>query len=226
MWGYMVDVIEAMSPPKRATSSHDLRTKRILSAAERLFLVHGFDGASMDDIAFDAGVSKRTVYNRYVSKEELFDEVAFGACESIFNFNFNECISLPAQDYLLNFAEALLRMRLSPQSILLQRNISFRSHRTESLASGYESFGTKPIIEMLSNYLKDKTQQLNGTMMDETEAAWTLFTLVREPLESKIIMLAFEPENLDEAIEKQAHRGVTKFLTLYPHFAQNQAPTQ
>ena len=218
----MVDVIENLSSRRRATNSHDLRTKRILSAAESLFLEHGFDGASMDDIAFDAGVSKRTVYNRYASKEELFDEVAYGACASIFSFSFNESFSLPAHHYLLMFAEALLRMRLSPESIALQRNISFRSHRTESLAKGYESFGAAPIIEMLANYLKEKTRQSNGVMMDEREAAWTLFTLVKEPLESQIIMLAFEPDNLEEAIKNQARRGVTKFLTLYPYLEQNQ----
>ena len=219
----MANIIETVAPERRVAKSHDLRTKRILSAAERLFLAHGFDGASMDDIAFDAGVSKRTVYNRYISKEELFDEVAYGACESIFNFSFDESISLPAREYLMIFAEALLRMRLSPASISLQRNISFRSHRRESLATGYESFGTKPIIELLSKYLEEKTRLMNGALMDETEAAWTLFTLIREPLESQLIMLNIEPEDMDEAITQQADRGVSKFLTLYPHFEQKTA---
>lgn len=214
---------ESFNQNKRVTKSHDLRTRRILSAAERLFLENGFDGASMDDIAFDAGVSKRTVYNRYISKEELFDEVAYGACQSIFNFRFNPSLELPVQDYLLIFAEELLRVRLSPDSISLQRNISFRSHRTASLTNGYENFGIKPIIELLSNYFKEKSSQTNAILIDETEAAWTFFTLIREPLESQVIMLAFAPNDMDEVIVRQARQGVTKFLSLYPQFLQNHA---
>ena len=41
----------------------------ILDAAKRLFTAHGFEGASMDQIAAEAGVSKLTVYSHYGDKE-------------------------------------------------------------------------------------------------------------------------------------------------------------
>jgi TetR/AcrR family transcriptional regulator, mexJK operon transcriptional repressor len=50
------------------------RAKRdqILDGARRVFLRDGFAGASTDAIAAGAGVSKRTLYAYYPSKEDLF----------------------------------------------------------------------------------------------------------------------------------------------------------
>ena len=49
-------------------------TKRtlVLAGARDSFLARGFDGASMDDIAAAAGVSKQTVYAHFGSKADLF----------------------------------------------------------------------------------------------------------------------------------------------------------
>lgn len=44
----------------------------ILRAAEELFLAHGYLGASVDDVASRAHVSKPTVYAHFGSKEALF----------------------------------------------------------------------------------------------------------------------------------------------------------
>lgn len=45
----------------------------VLHAAIQEFRMFGFAGASMDRIAELAGASKRTVYNHFASKEQLFD---------------------------------------------------------------------------------------------------------------------------------------------------------
>ena len=47
----------------------------ILNAAQQAFIDEGYDNASMDRIAELAGASKRTVYNHFSSKEDLFKEV-------------------------------------------------------------------------------------------------------------------------------------------------------
>ena len=47
----------------------------ILGAAADEFLSHGFSGTSMERIAESAGVSKRTVYNHFPSKESLFQAI-------------------------------------------------------------------------------------------------------------------------------------------------------
>jgi AcrR family transcriptional regulator len=44
----------------------------IVEAAERLFLERGFGAVSMDELASAAGVARRTLYNQFTSKEEIF----------------------------------------------------------------------------------------------------------------------------------------------------------
>lgn len=68
-----------MHTPTRLT---DRKRSAILAAAAEQFRVHGYEAASMDAIAALAEVSKRTVYNHFSSKEELFAETVMQMFES------------------------------------------------------------------------------------------------------------------------------------------------
>lgn len=57
---------------KRDTSK---KRQTILDAAQQAFIEDGYENTSMDRIAELAGASKRTVYNHFSSKEELFQAV-------------------------------------------------------------------------------------------------------------------------------------------------------
>lgn len=48
-----------------------MKGEQILNAAKNLFTNYGFKKVSMDEIASEAGVSKKTVYTYFSSKEEL-----------------------------------------------------------------------------------------------------------------------------------------------------------
>jgi TetR/AcrR family transcriptional regulator of autoinduction and epiphytic fitness len=61
-----------MTAPQRLT---DRKRQAIIQAAINEFRGNGFEITSMDKIAATAGVSKRTVYNHFPSKEELFAEI-------------------------------------------------------------------------------------------------------------------------------------------------------
>lgn len=61
-----------MTVPQRLT---ERKREAILEAAIAEFRSSGFEITSMDKIAATAGVSKRTVYNHFPSKEELFAEI-------------------------------------------------------------------------------------------------------------------------------------------------------
>ncbi len=60
---------------QRVADRAEGKRAQIRDAARRLFLVHGFAGASTDAIRAAAGISKETLYRYYPSKEELFADV-------------------------------------------------------------------------------------------------------------------------------------------------------
>src|ERR1700744_5333422 len=61
---------DAGARPRRGGSR-----EAIVEAAERLFLERGFGSVTMDELAEAAGVARRTLYNQFASKEEIFREM-------------------------------------------------------------------------------------------------------------------------------------------------------
>jgi AcrR family transcriptional regulator len=66
-------VSEAAAGPARGEP--EVR-QRILRAAETLFLTHGFSRITMDELAGELGMSKKTLYAHFAGKEDLFRAVA------------------------------------------------------------------------------------------------------------------------------------------------------
>ncbi len=89
---------------KRDTSKKRLA---VLDGAVRVFIESGYEASSMDRIAEEAGVSKRTVYNHFASKETLFQEVisAFLA-ERDQRKPIQYARELPLKEQLRRFAQA------------------------------------------------------------------------------------------------------------------------
>lgn len=58
--------------PRAARLSPEARRPEILDAAFAVFLRQGYFGASMEDVAREAGVSKPVVYGCFATKDELF----------------------------------------------------------------------------------------------------------------------------------------------------------
>lgn len=66
-----------------ATRLTDRKRDDILKAALSEFEINGFKDTSMDRIAERAQVSKRTVYNHFASKDQLFDAIAAELMERV-----------------------------------------------------------------------------------------------------------------------------------------------
>ena len=65
------NITNRMAPKVPRGGSRDA----IVEAAVRLFLERGFGSVSMDELAEAAGVARRTLYNQFTSKEEIFREM-------------------------------------------------------------------------------------------------------------------------------------------------------
>lgn len=92
-----------MSPKRDTSQKHNA----IIDAAIREFQAVGYDQTSMDRIADSAGASKRTVYNHFASKEELFQAALERLREETKvhkQVPYTSCQSLESQ--LLEFVEA------------------------------------------------------------------------------------------------------------------------
>ena len=80
-----------MSPPqtterkrKRAPSSRALATRqRVLDAAEKVFAARGFDGATIRDIAAEAGEPVGTIHHHGGGKEALFHQTVARRAEAL-----------------------------------------------------------------------------------------------------------------------------------------------
>jgi AcrR family transcriptional regulator len=78
----MRDRSEANLKPAAAESGV---SSRIVAAARRHFLAHGFRGVTMDDLAEELGMSKKTLYAAFPSKTHLLRAVVLNKFSSIEN---------------------------------------------------------------------------------------------------------------------------------------------
>ncbi|HEY3306265.1 MAG TPA: TetR/AcrR family transcriptional regulator [Candidatus Binatia bacterium] len=60
---------------KRESPGDDSTSQRIIAAARRYFFSHGFRGVTMDDLAEELGMSKKTLYAGFHSKSALLEAV-------------------------------------------------------------------------------------------------------------------------------------------------------
>src|SRR3954463_11314429 len=58
------------------------KRRAIMDAATTVFLRNGYVGASMDEVAALAAVSKQTVYKHFADKESLFSEIVTGTVDA------------------------------------------------------------------------------------------------------------------------------------------------
>lgn len=61
-------------PTRRALAKQETRSK-VLEAARRLFSEHGYEGATIRDIAAAAGMSTGAVFANFADKSDLFHEI-------------------------------------------------------------------------------------------------------------------------------------------------------
>jgi AcrR family transcriptional regulator len=78
--------------------------QRILVAAEKLFTTYGFSRVSMDEIASELGMSKKTLYKHFPTKEALLLQVI-----ETFYANLNADIAAIRLDEKLSFTEKISR---------------------------------------------------------------------------------------------------------------------
>lgn len=107
----------------------------ILEAALAEFEARGFRETSMDRIAETAGVSKRTVYNHFASKDALFRAITTALSErvaQVTDYRYDPALSLEGQ--LRTIGGQVLDMLVSPGFVTLSRVALVEMIRSPDLA--------------------------------------------------------------------------------------------
>jgi TetR/AcrR family transcriptional regulator of autoinduction and epiphytic fitness len=109
----------------------DRKRAAIIAAAIEEFLAAGFDATSMDRIAARAGVSKRTVYNHFESKEALFAAILQQL------WNASDAVEAPA--YRADKPLRAQLLRLLSRKLSLLNDDAFLSLARVAIAAGIHS---------------------------------------------------------------------------------------
>ena len=102
----MSDVLTMELPPEADSA----KRRQIIEGARTVFLAHGFDAASMGEIARKAGVSKGTLYVYFKNKEELFEAIAEQQC----HFQAERVFALDPADHDVAAALGKLGLGVTP----------------------------------------------------------------------------------------------------------------
>jgi AcrR family transcriptional regulator len=176
---------KAVARGGRPSRAEALRLReRILVAATELFLAEGYGSTSIEAVAKHAGVSKRTLYDRFDDKAVLFAAVVHRIIAQIRpppEVPLVEGATLA--DILRRLALLILRAALSPQAIALHRLVNAESARFPELVRAVASEGstreaTNLIGSLLERGLSDSKLSAENR---EFAAAQFIFMVVALP---------------------------------------------
>jgi TetR/AcrR family transcriptional repressor of mexJK operon len=198
-----------------AGAALDEKTEAIVLAARKTFLARGFDAASMDQIALTAGVSKRTVYNRFRSKEELFGAAITETCKNLLPVDVDDIVaSLPPEEVVRALSRQFLKGVLEPEAMALRRIAAFEAERTPAIGLAYLEHGPGSMAVRCAPILARLAARGVYRIDDPHEAIWQLGALITEPLYTRVLLGA-RPDDLDAAIDAQVESGIAAFKKIY-----------
>ena len=129
----------------------------IVEAAERLFLERGFGSVTMDELAEAAGVARRTLYNQFASKEEIFREMLLrvsGQLEDAFPPGIETRGEV--EDVLRLIARMILGLHKNPEYLGFLRMVVADSRQFPWIAEEFAAV-MEPQAERLVRYLAHLT---------------------------------------------------------------------
>jgi len=191
----------------------------ILDAATSLFLRNGYSATTMDDIAEEAGVSKRTVYNNFADKEALFREVALAAAEIAKGFATDAAAELADPDDLPEALFALAR-RLAlattdPRFVRLRRLLIGETHRFPDLAAEYYRLAPGTVMATLAAAFESLASRGRLHVTDPDRAAEQFAFLVLGAALDRAMFDGRDKAPDSDSLLRAADDGVRTFLAAH-----------
>jgi TetR/AcrR family transcriptional regulator, mexJK operon transcriptional repressor len=166
--------VHKLGRPRRGTES--ARTDILFSAATQVFLREGYGLASIDKVASEAGVSTRTIYERFKNKADLLAAVITRLVDRDMATAFAtpDLDRLDPKEALTVIAQTITGRARDPDSVALFRIVATEAQRFPELAEKMRD-GTKRRIEnAIGNYFRGQVRR--GTLaLAEPDRAAALF---------------------------------------------------
>lgn len=181
-----------------------------------VLLTQGYDAASMDDIAASAGVSRRTLFNQFSTKEVLFEKAIeyFWSRLPVVQLSTTQEALADPQTGLMQIGLAIADFWAADTSIKLARMIVRESERFPSLAKNYLELGKVPALGSLIRYLAQQNAAGNLKMEDTDLAARQFVGMINEPLVWFRVLGLKDEANITQR-ERVVQEAVRTFLSRY-----------
>jgi AcrR family transcriptional regulator len=200
----------------RAADQDSAKRRQIVAGAMQVFLTHGFDAASMGEIAKAAGVSKGTLYVYFKDKEALFDAIVGEVCvfqaENVFAFD--------PEDH--DVATVLTRLGMNYVRLLCQpdrwspvRAIIAIADRMPEMGRRFYEAGPAKGTALLSAYLKAQADAGALSDLDDAEVAAAQFMEACHATLYKPVIFNFGPAPSEERIAHVVGLAVRMFMAAY-----------
>lgn len=200
-------------PPRRAAATREA----ILDTAAKIFMTRGYEQSSMDDIAVEAGVARRTLYNHFDSKTALFDATLTRMWASM---PLDAVVDSTAEvrqpeEVLCAIGRMIADFWAPPEAISLTRLVIWESARLPELAETFWAVGREPARRAVSHYVS-RLSRLPGFAIADVDLATAQFidVILGEVLLGRLVTAAPAPLGKDRC-DYIVGEAVTLFMTRY-----------
>ncbi len=189
------------------------RRELLLAAAENVFVELGYTDANMDDIAKHAGMSKKTLYRLFETKEALFTELIAARraelAESVLGDPMSDTRApeLVLRDFLLG----VVRFILEPRQAALYRLVLTEVHRTPELARAFHQDCPGKLCNFLQDWIARQNARGILAVADPEIASGMLFSMVIGEPQMQALMCGDQDVD-SSAIEQRVEYAVNLFL--------------
>lgn len=188
---------------------------QVLQGARAVFMREGYEGASVDEIARDAGVSKATLYSYFPDKQHLFMEVLRSECvtQSEVEVLFEQH-GLSVEEKLSVICKKLLTFFLSDFGQDMFRVCVAEAKRFPELGTTFYETGPKVWGMKIAGFLSSPKAQAVLDIEDPHLAADQLAQLCRTDLLLKVLF-GIEHNPSEQEVDRIADEAVRTFLARY-----------
>ena len=202
-----------VSPGRPPTAALESRMRHLISVAGDEFVAQGFSKASISRIALNAGVSKKTIYARFPSKDALFlavmEELVTRSRDDVLD-GMTTLTGAPEQ-VLTRFGTRIARDFTSPQVVAIYRLILSEVLRFPQLGEIFTT-AMKIMRSTLATYLAKEVDAGSLAIADPVAASRQFGMLAYGELRERTLL----GERVTEAmITATVGRAVTLFLAGY-----------